>query len=138
VLSRILLAALLALGAFVVPAPSPVTAETVRRFSINCKPAPPDLQRCRKALKFTVKPGADGSVGWLVELSPKGCSTIDIKEHVGNLQLFVFKDVAPGDSVGSGSVAIGPVKFALYAQGVVNGCNTGTLARWSGTLTIYE
>lgn len=131
--SRILLAVMLALALFAVPAPEPASAGSVTRdFIVKCKAGPPNPQYCLKGLKFRLK----GPVDAVLVTNSEGCSTV---------LLHIWRD---GDYVGTATAPPGhhlilplvlgeTARFALYATGVDGGCNNGKLFTWSARLELF-
>jgi hypothetical protein len=71
--------------------------------------------------------------------SPLHCSDIIVHILVDGAEKYVSGALAPGASTGVqnlGPVPGGTYTLGVQAQGVLGGCNSGTLASWSGTLDV--
>jgi hypothetical protein len=67
------------------------------------------------------------------------CSNIVAHLLVDGVERYQSVSLAPGQSTGGvdfGPVAAGVHKVAVQAEGVIGGCNSGSLASWRGTLTL--
>lgn len=81
----------------------------------------------------------DGALQVQFTAAPSHCSDIVARIRVDGLEQFVSAPLAPGE--GTGVLELGPVTAGVHhvgvqAEGVLGGCNPGSLAIWSGTLSL--
>jgi hypothetical protein len=71
--------------------------------------------------------------------APTHCSDVLVLILVGGVEKFVSGPLAPGVSTGLqnlGPVPEGSYTLGVQAEGVVGGCNSGTIGSWAGTLDV--
>ena len=107
---------------------------TAYPVDITCSPAAGQL--CDPPFSTSLSSADILRVGFTA--SPAHCSSITVDFFLDGFLVFTSDPLGPGDStppLDLGPVIPGTHVLSLQATGIVGGCNTGTLAAWSGTLT---
>src|SRR5262249_13161388 len=87
----------------------------------------------------TVPLPTDGVLQVQFAASTGPCANVIAPLLVDGVERFVSGALPPGESTGVhdfGPIAVGGHAVGVQAEGVVGGCNSGSIASWSGTLTL--
>jgi hypothetical protein len=137
-----------ALAAFFAPASSPVQAETritPYPIAVQCTTTG---QLCRPLWTMTITTDSQLDLSYT---APGHCSSVRVHVFVDGIELppplspsvFIgWQGGPPSLPLDTGIIHAGPVSsgdhlLGLQAEGQRGGCNTGQLAGWGGTVTVY-
>jgi hypothetical protein len=108
---------------------------TTYRVDVNCSPV--SGQVCNPPYSTPIS-SAD-ILKLQLTASSTNCSPITVTFRVDGFDVYYSDQLGPDDStplVSVGPVIPGTHQVSVQATGVEGGCNAGTLASWSGTLTV--
>ena len=112
-------------------------ADLTRSFAVGVNACDNAVQLCTPIP--TVALPTQGVLRVEFDASPTHCSSMIAHLLVNGVEQFASGALAPGEGTGEqdfGAIAAGVHQVGVQAEGVPGGCNPGSLAIWSGTLSL--